>query len=97
MEKQGGVTQNMANIKSAAKRVITSRARNARNKSDKSALKTTLKKFDAAVLAGGDGQELQDSYRQAVKAVDQAVAKGLIHKNKAARKKSQLASKLNAA
>ena len=67
---------------------------NARNKSGKSALKTDIKKFDAAVLEGN--REAADAaYRAAVKSVDQAVNKGLLHKNTAARKKSSMTLKLN--
>lgn len=86
----------MANIKSAAKRVLLSRARNARNKADKTELKTALKKFDA-VVAAGDPAEIEACFRFCTKALDQATAKGLLHKNNAARKKSQLAAKVNAA
>lgn len=85
----------MPNIKSAKKRVLVTRAKTAQNRSAKSALKTTLKKFDAAVDDGVQS-EAAATYRVAVKAVDQAAAKGLIHKNKAARKKSQMTVKLNA-
>ena len=79
----------MPNIKSAKKRVLVATAKQARNKADKTALKTVLKKVDADTNA--------ETVKVAVKAVDKAAAKGLIHKNAAARKKSQLAKKLNAA
>lgn len=85
----------MPNIKSAKKRVLVINTKTARNRSAKSALKTELKKFDAAV-AEGTKAEAETAYKVAVKAVDQAAAKGLIHANKAARKKSQLTIKLNA-
>ena len=85
----------MPNIKSAKKRVLIAEVRNARNKAAKSELKTDLKKFDAAV-AEGSKTEAEVAYKVAVKAVDKAAAKGLIHANKAARKKSQLTIKLNA-
>ena len=78
----------MPNIKSAKKRVQVAAIRQARNKADKTALKTILKKADADTNA--------DSIKAAVKAVDKDAAKGIIHKNYAARKKSQLAKKLNA-
>ena len=87
----GGVR--MPNIKSSAKDVLSSRMAYARNKSCRSQLRTTLKKFEAAVVAG-DSTNAQTSYRQAVKAVDQAVKKGLLHKNNAARKKSSMTVKL---
>lgn len=81
----------MPNIKSAKKRVKVNATKAAANKSRKSNLKTVLKAADAAV----DNRE--EAIRVAIKRVDQACAKGLMHKNKAARKKSQLAKKLNAA
>ena len=84
----------MPNIKSAKKRVLVSKVNNERNKADKSVLKSTLKKFDAAVAAGN--QEQADSaYKAAVKTIDKAVSKGIIHKNNAARKKSSITLKLN--
>ena len=85
----------MPNIKSAKKRVLVNATKAMQNKAAKSAMKTTLKKFDAAV-AEGNRSEADSAYKVAVKAVDKAAAKGLMHKNKAARKKSQLAVKLNA-
>ena len=84
----------MPNIKSAKKRVLLAEARNARNKAEKSALKTAIKKFEAAA-ADGDRTEAEATYKVAVKAVDKAAAKGLMHKNNAAHKKSAMAIKLN--
>jgi small subunit ribosomal protein S20 len=60
----------------------------------KSQLKTAIKKFNAAVEAG-DKAQASELYRVAVKKVDQAVAHGILHKNNAAHKKSQLVNKLN--
>ena len=85
----------MANIKSSAKRVLVSREQAERNKANKSALKTTIKKFDAAT-AEGNKENAEAAYKAAVKSVDRAVSKGLIHKNNAARKKSHMAAKFNA-
>lgn len=82
----------MPNIKSAKKRVLVSKLNNAKNRAAKTELKTNVKKFDAAVAAGDD---VQAAYKNAVKNIDQAAAKGIIHKNTAARKKSQLTKKLN--
>ncbi|MBR0112384.1 MAG: 30S ribosomal protein S20 [Clostridia bacterium] len=79
----------MPNIKSAKKRVTVSKIRAARNKSRNSALKTAIKKAHAAAEAGAP--ETEALVREAIKKVDQAAAKGLIHKNNAARKKSALA------
>lgn len=85
----------MPNIKSAKKRVSLSRAANEKNKMAKSALKTTVKKFDAAV-SGGNRELADAAYKTAVAAVDKAVKKGILHKNNAARKKSSMTLKLNA-
>ena len=85
----------MPNIKSAKKRVKVNTVKAMRNKMVKSELKTTLKKADAATAAKAADSEA--AVRAAIKAVDQACAKGIMHKNCAARKKSQLAKKLNAA
>jgi small subunit ribosomal protein S20 len=74
------------NIKSAKKRVLVSRAANVRNKSKRSELKTLLKKANAE---GADSAAIM----AAVKKVDRAATKGLMHKNKAARIKSRLAKK----
>jgi small subunit ribosomal protein S20 len=62
---------------------------------EKSALKTTIKKFDAAV-ASGDREQAAAAYQAAVKAIDKGVTKGILHKNTAARKKSSVTLKLNA-
>ena len=84
----------MPNIKSSKKDVISSKIAYENNKAKKSALKTSLKKFDAALVAG-DKTDAEAAYKTAVKAVDQAVNKGLLHKNNAARKKSSMTLKLN--
>ena len=85
----------MANIKSSAKRALLISKSTAKNKSAKSLMKTNIKKFDAAV-SGSDREAAEGAYRTAVKTVDRAATKGLIHKNKAARRKSRLTRKLNA-
>ncbi|MBQ6570486.1 MAG: 30S ribosomal protein S20 [Clostridia bacterium] len=85
----------MANIKSAKKRILVTDKKTAHNKSVKSALKTELKKFDAA-LASEDADR-EAAFRAAVSKVDASASKGIIHKNKANRKKAQLAKKLNSA
>ena len=84
----------MPTIKSAKKRVLVNQTKAMQNKVAKSALKTDLKKFEAAV-AEGNRSEADVAYKVAVKAVDQAAAKGLVHKNKAANKKSAMTLKLN--
>lgn len=85
----------MPNIKSAKKRVKVIEAKTMQNKMFKSAMKTCVKKYDAA-LATGDKTAAAETYKAAVKKIDQAVAHGIIHKNAAARKKSQFTKKLNA-
>lgn len=85
----------MPNIKSAKKRVKVNKTKAAANKARKSNLKTILKKADIAVTTSAADKEA--AIRVAIKRVDQACAKGLMHKNAAARKKSQLAKKLNVA
>ena len=85
----------MPNIKSAKKRVKVAAAKTAQNKAAKSALKTTIKKANAAIDTNAANKE--DAVKVAIKKIDQAAAKGLLHKNKAARSKSTLVKKLNAA
>ena len=85
----------LPNIKSAKKRVLVTKSKSEQNKSAKSELKTNLKKFNAAV-AEGNRIEADSAYKVAVKTVDKAVAKGLLHKNNAAHKKSSMTLKLNA-
>ena len=84
----------MPNIKSAKKRVLVSQTKAMQNKAAKSALKTDIKKFEAAV-AEGNRSEADVAYKVAVKAVDKAVIKGLLHKNNAAHKKSSMTIKLS--
>ena len=88
----GGVI--MPNIKSSKKDVISSKIAYEKNKANKTALKTALKKFDAA-LESGDKAVAEAAYKLAVKAVDQGVNKGIVNKNAAARKKSSMTLKLN--
>lgn len=85
----------MPNIKSAKKRVIVAEKKNLRNKSYRSALKTEIKKADAALTS--KSADMDGSVKAAIKKIDQAVSKGILHKNNAARKKSALAVKLNKA
>ena len=84
----------MPNIKSAKKRVLVSQTKAMQNKAAKSALKTEIKKFEAAV-AEGNRSEADVAYKVAVKAVDKAVGHGLLHSNNAARKKSSMTIKLS--
>lgn len=76
----------MANIKSAIKRAETNITANERNSAQKAAMRTAIKKFEAAPS--------EETFRAASAAVDKAASKGLIHANKASRDKSRLAAKL---
>ena len=80
----------MAIIKSAKKRVLVQAKREARNKACRSNLKTVIKQANAAIAANAENKDAL--VKAAVKKIDQACAKGIIHKNCAARKKSTLAA-----
>lgn len=84
----------MPNIKSAKKRVKVAVAKTAQNKILTSAMRTEIKKANAAIENNTEGK--QEAVRVAIKKIDKAAAKGIIKKNTAARKKSSLARKLNA-
>ncbi|MCI8554391.1 MAG: 30S ribosomal protein S20 [Clostridiales bacterium] len=84
----------MPNIKSAKKRVKVIAVKTARNKAVRSALRTDIKKANIAIESGAADKE--EAVRIAIKKIDQAVAKGLLHKNTAARRKSALAKKARA-
>ena len=84
----------MPNIKSAKKRVKVTEAKALRNQIFKSQMRTIIKKYDAA-LAAGDREVAAAAYKVAVKKIDKAAARGIIHKNAAARKKSQFTKALN--
>ena len=84
----------MPNIKSAKKRVKVIATKTLINKAANSELKTTIKKANAAIK--NNDANKAEAIRVTVKKIDQAVAKGILHKNAAARKKSQLAKKANA-
>jgi small subunit ribosomal protein S20 len=81
----------VANIKSQIKRNRQNEKARMRNKSVKSALKTAVRKYHAAVVAG-DSEQAEVLVRQATRALDVAASKGVIHKNQAANRKSALAS-----
>lgn len=85
----------MPNIKSAIKRVKTNEKRRLRNASQKSALRTAVKSFENAAETS-NVEVAKDTLANALKKLDKAVTKGLIHKNTANRKKSRLAKKYNA-
>lgn len=81
----------MPNIKSAIKRVKTATEANAQNVQAKSAMRTAVKKADAALVA--KDENAQELVKVAVKTLDKAATKGLIHKNAASRQKARLMKK----
>ena len=85
----------MPNIKSAIKRVSVIEKKTLQNNMIKSAYKTAVKKFEEAAQSG-NVEEATKLFSAATKKVDQACSKGVIVKNTAARKKSNMAKKLNA-
>ena len=85
----------MPNIKSAKKRVRVTAVKTLRNKTFRSALRTSIKKAQAAIGEGADNKA--DAYKAAVVKIDRAVSKGILHKNTAARRKSLLARRFNQA
>lgn len=82
----------MPNIKSAKKRVLIGEANYARNKQYRTAMKTAIKKADKAITENSADKE--EAVKAAVKKIDQVAAKGIIHKNNAAHKKSALVVRL---
>ncbi|MEG2353362.1 MAG: 30S ribosomal protein S20 [Clostridium sp.] len=83
----------MANSRSAKKRIKVNATKALANKMLKSALKTTIKNFQASVVAGNK-EEATTKYELAVKSIDMACAKNILHRNKASRDKSRLVAKL---
>ncbi|MEG0901603.1 MAG: 30S ribosomal protein S20 [Clostridia bacterium] len=82
----------MPNIKSAIKRVKVSEKKNLRNRIVKSKVKTAIKKFESEVAANAPTAGAQ--YSVTTSAIDKAVAKGILHKNTANRKKARLAKRM---
>ena len=82
----------MANIKSQIKRNKTNEKARLRNKAVKSELKTAVRRTREAVAAG-DAEATSAALKDASRALDKAVSKGVIHKNQAANKKSSMAKK----
>lgn len=80
----------MANIKSQIKRNKQNETRAERNKAVRTALKTSTKKIRTA-MDTGDAEEAQARQRETARSLDKAVAKGIVHKRTAARRKSRLA------
>ena len=84
----------MPNTKQALKRMRVTAKRTARNRQVKSTVKTALRRY-SDTLGQGDLDTARDKLQVAVKTIDKAVSKGVVHKNAAARKKSRLTKRLN--
>ena len=84
----------MANIKSAKKRILVNRTKAERNKSIRSAVKTSIKKVEAAV-ANKDKEAANSALLAAISTIDKAASKGVYHKNNSARKVSRLTKAVN--
>ena len=84
----------LANIKSAKKRILVNRTKAARNKSIRSAVKTSIKKVEAAV-AQNDKAAAQEALKVAIATISKATSKGVYHKNNCARKVSRLSKAVN--
>jgi len=84
----------LPNIKSAAKRARQNIIREQRNRRVKSMLRTSIRRFEES-LQSGDNEDARNKLYDAVRQIDKAAAKGILHKNNAARKKSSLSRKFN--
>ena len=88
------VNLDMANIKSAEKRILVNRMRAQRNAAYKSMMKTAIRRYETT-LRIGDADAAKEALLKAVRTIDKIASKGVIHKNNASRKKSKLTKKLN--
>ena len=82
----------MATTRSAEKRIRVNESKRLRNAANRSALRSTIKKYEAALA--NDPANAPAHLQKAIKSLDQAAAKGVIHKNAASRKKSRLTKSL---
>lgn len=89
-----GGGEKVANIKSAKKRIKVTETKTLRNKMVKSSLKTAIKKFETA-LAADNKEEAKTTLDSAIRSIDMAASKGIVHKNVASRKKSRLTLRFN--
>lgn len=83
----------MANIKSAIKRIKVAERRRLHNAAIKSRVRTAIRRFNEA-LSKGEADVVKETLAKAFSVIDKAAAKGVLHKNNAARKKAQLSRKL---
>jgi len=85
----------VANLPSAEKRIKQNEARRVRNRSRKSIVKTVTRKL-TDVIGKGDASAAKDQFKEVTRILDQTAAKGTLHKNTVARRKSRLAKRINA-
>lgn len=85
----------MANLPSAKKRIKQNEARRVRNRSRKSLVKTVTRKL-TDVIGKGDAAIATEQFKEVTRVLDQTAAKGTLHKNTVARRKSRLAQRINA-
>jgi len=85
--------KDLANIKSALKRIKITKFKTRRNKIIVSSLRTSIRRFEDSIKAG-NMDEAKELYKKVTSVIDKAVAKGTLHKNTAARKKSRLSKKI---
>jgi len=86
----------VAHSLSAKKRIRQNVKRRMRNRAARSAVRTQIKQFNELVKAGTNAEEIEKTFRQTQKKIDELVAQGRMHKNTASRRKSQLARQFNA-
>jgi len=84
----------MANIKSAKKRVLITAKKKELNNDFRASMRTTIKKTDKAIIAKSK-DDATKNLQEAIKKIDKACAKGLVHANYAARQKSRLTKNVN--
>ena len=84
----------MPNHKSAEKRMRQNEKRRQVNRSNRSRLRTSIKKLRAA-LSGGDADQVKTALPETISTIDKAVQKGVLHRNAAARHKSRLTTRVN--
>ena len=84
----------MANTKSAQKRIRSDEKKRVRNQAYKSRVKTAIKRAETTIFGGNDSAE---AVREAIRLLDKAAGKGILHRNNAARRKSRLMAKQNKA
>lgn len=87
----------MANTKSALKKIRVAEKKRARNRPIRTAVRTTLRKAQEAVAEAPAETTTMEAVVAAISQLDRAVSKGVLHRNNAARRKSRLMKRLNAA